>query len=92
MGGFIDEGLAIGIIDNAGLVDDAMSGLVDYTAPDLGLNSNIGIGLDDKTRDLLEDKQPINVTVKVGEDTLISKIVDGINDLSNLTNQTVINV
>lgn len=36
--------------------------------------------------------QPVNLTVKIGEDTIIRKVIDGINDQSYMNNEGVITV
>ena len=69
---------------------------------DYAIDTNISAGLSraslaslgEATQELLVDAEqtPVHVVVKVGEDTLIDRIVSGINDLSQLSNRSVINV
>ena len=104
-GGWIDKGLANGIENDATIVTDTVSDLAKDTVGafnDYAIDTNISAGLSraslaslgEATQELLVDAEqtPVHVVVKVGEDTLIDRIVSGINDLSQLSNRSVINV
>lgn len=103
-GGYFSEGAALGILDNADMVasaaekvaDAANTSFSDYLDPvgiDMaskfsGLNSDIETSLSD----VIEANSQTHIIVKVGEDTLIDKVIDGINESSFLANRGVINI
>lgn len=104
-GGWIDKGLANGIESDASAVTETVSNLARDTFGafnDYAIDTNISAGLSraslaslgEATQELMVDAEqtPVHVVVKVGEDTLIDRIVSGINDLSQLSNRSVINV
>lgn len=104
-GGWIDKGLANGIESDASAVTETVGNLARDTFSafnDYAIDTNISAGLSraslsslgEATQELLVDAEqtPVHVVVKVGEDTLIDRVVAGINDLSQLSNRSVINV
>ena len=99
-GEFLVKGLVEGVGDEESAVEKAMNSLGDTitSAFDTSLNiPDLGIGSfgANETLDLPEsgnNGEPIYITVKIGEDTLINKIISGINDLSSLSNRALINV
>lgn len=102
--GFFSEGIAIGILDNADMVENAarevaaaantsFSDFLDPVGVDVAskfadLNGDIETSLSD----VIEANAQTHITVKVGEDTLIDKVVEGINASSFLSNRGVINI
>ena len=76
----------------------------DVDAPDYGIDQTVKAHLDyqsklDKERETAMDKieeairnQKQQITVKVGEDTLVNKIIDGVNTKSFLENRTVFDI
>lgn len=83
-------------------VDDIFSG---YQIADIASNLNIGADIsndietrlkrDDMRREMQEkdeDGDPIALTVKIGEDTILDKIVNGINEKSFMNNMGVISI
>ena len=76
----------------------------DVDAPDYGIDQTVKAHLDyqsklDKERETAMDKieeairnQKQQITVKVGEDTLVDKIIDGVNAKSFLENRTVLDI
>lgn len=76
----------------------------DVDTPDYGIDQTVKAHLDyqsklDKERDTAMDKieeairnQKQQITVKVGEDTLVNKIIDGVNAKSFLENRTVFDI
>lgn len=104
-GSWIDKGLANGIKDDASAVTQTVSNLArdTFSAFDnYAIDTNISAGLSnaalasigEQAQELLVDTEqtPIHVVVKVGEDTLVDKVVSGINDLAYLSNKSVIAV
>jgi len=103
-GAWFDEGIAIGIGGNANMVEKAATSVAQaantsfsdmlnpitdsYTSTlaDAGLKIRNSIG------DTIEANANPHITVKVGEDTLIDKVIDGINQASFLQNRGVINI
>ena len=58
------------------------------------LENNTG-WIDQLARDIEEkqsDGEPIHITINVGEDTLLDKIIDGVNEASFMSNRAVINI
>lgn len=105
IGGFVGQGLVLGMEDEEAPVEKAAKNLGEVITDSLEPLSNFSIELPDVSaasfgvqsnvempEEFGEDAEPVHVTVKVGEDTLVNKIVNGINDLSYLSNRTVINV
>ena len=76
----------------------------DVDAPDYGIDQTVKAHLDyqsklDKERETAMDKieeairnQKQQITIKVGEDTLVDKIIDGVNTKSFLENRTVFDI
>ncbi|MBR3056132.1 hypothetical protein IKG64_02325 [Candidatus Saccharibacteria bacterium] len=101
IGGYVGEGLVLGLEDEMTPVERAAELLaetaIDALTPltDLSVDFPIANGKTD-AMDMLEnsnnDNDPVHVTVNVGEDTLIDKVVTGINDLSYISNRAVVNV
>ena len=105
IGGFVGAGLIMGLEDEEAPVEraakslgetitDALSPLSNFSValPNVGLGA-LGLnGSSNLPETFGDDEEPVHVTVKVGEDTLVDKIVSGINDLSYLSNRAVINV
>ena len=104
-GAWIDKGLVKGIDNNSDLVARSVSDLARETFgafEDYSFDTNISAGLSkvalasigEQTQELMVDAEqtPVHVVVKVGEETLVNKLVDSINDLSYLSNKAVINV
>lgn len=100
VGRFFDLGLAQGMNDSLKEVRKASSNLVQtamkpfsgaqfaVSTPDLSLSGSISqSALFD-----IERSEPVAIQVNVGGDTLVDKVVDGINDRSFLSNKAVINV
>jgi len=100
-GSFLVKGLVEGVEEEESAVERAMNSLgntitsafdTSLNIPDFSVGS-FGVGdasvLPD---DLGSDGEPVHVTVKIGEDTLINKVISGINDLSSLSNRALINV
>lgn len=103
IGVFVGAGLIMGMEDEEAPVERAAKSLGETITEALNPLSNFSVALPKIGLDSLsegadlsdinsEDEEPVHVTVKVGEDTLIDRIVSGINDLSYLSNQAVINV
>lgn len=103
IGMFVGAGLILGMKDEEAPVEraakslgetitDALDPLSNFSVslPSVGFNT-IGSGAD-LTDIYGDDEEPVHVTVKVGEDTLVDRIVSGINDLSYINNRAVINV
>lgn len=102
--GFFSEGIAIGILDNADMVENAarevaaaantsFSDFLDPVGVDVAskfadLNGDIETSLSD----VIEANAQTHIVVKVGEDTLVDKVVEGINASSFLSNRGVINI
>ena len=85
-----------------GAVDNVFS---DYQMADIAPNLNVGADIsndietslkrDDMRREMQEkddDNEPISLTVKIGEDTILDKIVNGINEKSFMNNMGVIGI
>lgn len=85
-----------------GTVDNIFSG---YQVADIAPNLNVGADIsndietrlkrDDMRREMQEkdeDGDPIALTVKIGEDTILDKIVNGINEKSFMNNMGVISI
>lgn len=85
-----------------GAVDNVFS---NYQIVDVAPNLNIGADIsndietrlkrDDMRREMQEkdeDNEPIALTVKIGEDTILDKIVNGINEKSFMNNMGVIGI
>jgi len=85
-----------------GTVDNIFSG---YQVADIAPNLNVGADIsndietrlkrDDMRREMQEkdeDGDPIALTVKIGEDTILDKIVNGINEKSFMKNMGVISI
>lgn len=102
--GFFSEGIAIGILDNADMVENAAKEVaaaantsfsdfldpvgVDVASKFADLNGDIETSLSD----VIEANAQTHIVVKVGEDTLVDKVVEGINASSFLSNRGVINI
>ncbi len=102
--GFFSEGIAIGILDNADMVKNAAKEVaaaantsfsdfldpvgVDVASKFADLNGDIETSLSD----VIEANAQTHIVVKVGEDTLVDKVVEGINASSFLSNRGVINI
>lgn len=105
IGGFVGEGLVLGMEDEEAPVEraakslgkaitDTLEPLTDFSI-DLPNISAGALGVSNSVQlpeDFDKDEEPTQVIVKIGEDTLVNKIVGGINDLSFLSNRAVINV
>lgn len=106
LGGFFGQGLVLGIdseinsVKNASeqlgyailkpldMVNDFELAPIDFNSR---LNTQFGDMIDSETEiDMRET--PVHVVVNVGEDTLIDKVINGINDISNLENKNVLYV
>ena len=85
-----------------GAVDNVFS---NYQMADIAPNLNVGADIsndietslkrDDMRREMQEkddDNEPISLTVKIGEDTILDKIVNGINEKSFMNNMGVIGI
>ena len=85
-----------------GTVDDVFSG---YQVADIAPNLNVGAEIsndietrlkrDNMRREMQEkdeEDEPIALTVKIGEDTILDRIVNGINEKSFMNNMGVISV
>ena len=100
-GSYLVQGLVEGVEDEENSLEKAMTSLGDtitsafdgaLNLPDLSLGS---VGIESDLSDLSNlgnDGEPIHVTVKIGEDTLVNRVIEGINDLSALSNKTLISV
>ena len=104
-GSWIDKGLANGIKNDASAVTQTVSDLAKDTFSafdNYAIDTNINAGLShaalsslgEQTQELLVDAEqtPVHVVVRIGEDTLIDKVVSGINDLSYISNKSVVAV
>ena len=103
-GGYFTEGVAIGIEDMIGDVKSSASAVAD--AANTSFSSNIASFEDElkttssdfasknevKLASVIETSSQAHVVVKVGEDTLVDRIIRGINDSSFLGNNSVINI
>lgn len=100
-GGFIDEGFVDGIKSGMPDVNKATEGLTsgfkipsDYVvntqirAPHLSTLAQSGAG----SFEFSKEQAPVHVVVNVGEEKLVDKIINGINDRSFLSNQNIINI
>lgn len=79
-----------------GVVDGATIAMVGEAGREavVPLENNTG-WIDQLARDIEEkqsDGEPIHITINVGEDTLIDKIIDGVNEASFMSNRAVINI
>lgn len=103
LGGYIAEGAALGVESEYGTYENSLRGLAQVGQEAFeGYEVNTDITSDMKNSlseanlasniDLDYDKTPIHLTVNVGEDNLLNKIIDGVNDASYLMNKNVINV
>lgn len=103
-GRWFDEGIALGISNNSNAVADAatmvaqtantsfsdmLNPITDSYTSALG---EAGLKVKNSIGDTIEANANPHITVKVGEDTLIDKVIDGINQASFLQNRAVINV
>jgi tape measure domain-containing protein len=98
-GSFFGEGVVEGIESQFGEVRKVSQSLAKVAetsfSPELGsveLGKTISDKIAQSSLDLDLDSTPVHVTVKVGEETLVNKIIEGINEASFLNNTTVINV
>lgn len=104
LAGFWGEGIALGMegkindVESAAqrVAEAANTSFEDAIEP---LNMSIansaaefGSNLETSLSDVIEANSQTHVTVKVGEDTLINKVIDGINESSFLANRGVINI
>ncbi|MBR2587003.1 hypothetical protein IKE71_01355 [Candidatus Saccharibacteria bacterium] len=90
IGDFSEQGYIKGWEDVATDFQETISSLP--TSIDLKTSLNAGLAGMMEDINNAEDDEPVHVTVKVGEDTLLDKVVKGVNDLSFLNNKAVINV
>ena len=103
-GGYFSEGAALGILDNADMVanaaekvaDAANTSFSDYLDP-VGVDvaskfSDLNGDIETSLSDVIEANAQTHIVVKVGEDTLVDKVVEGINASSFLANRGVINI
>lgn len=103
-GGYFSEGVALGILGNTDMVanaasqvaqaantsfTDMLNPITDEYASTL---KDAGLQVKNSLSDTIEANSQTHVTVKVGEDTLIDKVIDGINQASFLQNRGVINI
>ena len=103
-GGYFSEGVALGILGNTDMVADAASQVAQTANTSFAdmLNpitdeyastlKDAGLQVKNSLSDTIEANSQTHVTVKVGEDTLIDKVIDGINQASFLQNRGVINI
>jgi len=100
-GGDFSAGIALGIKGGVGSVVKATEGLSirardSLTLPGLGdmsgTTGKASLSQDTSPGGMGGRSQPINLTVKVGEDTLINKVIKGINNQSYMNNETVLEV
>ena len=98
-GAFFTEGFSLGIEDQSASVANAVQEIVDIAQMPIGKFVNSGFSLsadssaiDDLTSNIDLEQTPVHVTVNVGDDTLIDRVVNGVNNLSLLRNKCVINV
>lgn len=103
-GGYFSEGVALGITDGLPeieaaaekVADAANVSFSDYIEPignDLAekftdFNGSVKTTLSD----VIEANSQTHVTVKVGEDTLVDKVIEGINESAFMANRGVINI
>ena len=101
IGGYVDEGFAIGVKTNFSDVERAMKGFSNLTisAPDIAMRHisapNVSLPASSilrPTRLDIERSEPVAIQVNIGGDTLVDKVVDGINDRSFLSSKAVINI
>ena len=101
----IGDGFVLGMEDSESPVERAAKTLAETAIEAFAPLSDLAIELPDPSNVLLnsmdsvnalgefsKDDELVHVTVNVGEDTLINKVVSGINDLSALSNRAVVNV
>ncbi len=80
-----------------GIVDGATIAMIGERGQEavMPLENNTG-WIDKLAKDIQErggtNGEPIHITVNVGEDTLVDKLIDGVNDKSFLSNRLVFNV
>lgn len=79
-----------------GVIDGATIAMVGEAGREavVPLENNTG-WIDQLARDIEEkqsDGEPIHITINVGEDTLLDKIIDGVNEASFMSNRAVINI
>lgn len=103
-GGYFSEGVALGILGNTDMVADAASQVAQaantsftdmlnpITDEYASTLKDAGLQVKNSLSDTIEANSQTHVTVKVGEDTLIDKVIDGINQASFLQNRGVINI
>lgn len=103
-GGFFSEGVALGIMDKIPEVADAAEqvaqaanvSFADFLEP-IGTDfaskfSDFSGNIDQTLSDVIEANSQTHVVVKVGEDTLVDKVIEGINESSFMANRGVINI
>lgn len=103
IGGFTGEGFALGIESEEKAVAKTSRRLGEIAVDNLKSLSDFSLDLPSVgTGSILQrhvvelgnaeaGKEPVHVTVKIGEDTLVDKIIEGINDASFMANRAVIN-
>lgn len=103
-GKWFDEGIAIGIGGNANMVEKAATSVAQVantsfsdmlnpiTDSYTGALADAGLKVKTSIGETIEANANPHITVKVGEDTLIDKVIDGINQASFLQNRGVINI
>lgn len=106
IGGFVGQGLILGMEKEENPVKKAAQALgevvtdnitplsnLDISIPDFNVNKILSSNETIDFSNLAEiETKPVHVTVNVGEETLVDKIINGINDLAFLENRSVINV
>ena len=102
--GYFSEGAALGILENADMVSNAAKEVAaaantsfsDFLDP-VGIDieskfSDLNGDIETSLSDVIEANAQTHIVVKVGEDTLVDKVVEGINANSFLSNRGVINI
>lgn len=106
VGAFLGEGLILGMQDEETPVERAAESLASAVLDAFEPLSDLSVSLPEMNGNLVkiagsdaaaigeldESERLTQVIVKIGEDTLIDKVVNGINDLGFLTNRAVITV
>lgn len=90
VGKMLGLGLAEGIKMSSASVFDAMNGLADISLGSFDIGTSIDTGVSESMTS--SNVQPINLVVKIGEDTILDKMIDGINGKSFLSGTSVLNI
>ena len=92
-GGYVSEGFANGILDESDKVQSAFEEISQFTVPELGLNSDMSIGMSEDLEDL--SQQPIQLLLQIDGESIpvsASRITNALNDQTFLNNQNLLTI